>query len=296
MKAAPFDYVRANHVQHALELLSQWGGEAKLIAGGQSMVPMMAMRLARPVCLVDIDHISELKQFQLHSDRVTLGAGVRQSTVEHSAELFKALPLVAQALHWVGHQQTRNRGTVGGSLSYADPSAELPLASLVLGANMQLESASGGVRSVLAHDFFLGPMFTALAEDECLTSIDWPIWQGEGIASGFEETAIRHGDFAMASAACQLQVDAHGKLTRLSFGVGGVDGTPLVFSDLGVQMQGQTLNEETARELAHLAASRCQPGTDIHANADYRQHLAAVLLSRVLWKAYQSACKSFSTH
>ena len=296
MKAAPFDYVRANHVQHALELLSQWGGEAKLIAGGQSMVPMMAMRLARPVCLVDIDRIAELKQFQLHSDHVTLGAGVRQSTVEHSAELCKALPLVAQALHWVGHQQTRNRGTVGGSLSYADPSAELPLAGLVLGANMQLESASGGVRSVLAPDFFLGPMFTALAEDECLTAIDWPIWQGAGIASCFEETAIRHGDFAMASAACQLQVDAHGKFTRLSFGVGGVDGTPLVFSDLAVQMQGQTLNEETARELAHLAASRSQPGTDIHANADYRKHLAAVLLHRVLWKAYKSACKSFSTH
>jgi CO/xanthine dehydrogenase FAD-binding subunit len=289
MKAAPFDYVRAHDVSHALEVLEQWGGEARLLAGGQSMVPMMAMRLARPACLVDIDRIADLKNIVFNGSLVSIGAGVRQCTVEHSPELSRALPLVVRALHWVGHQQTRNRGTVGGSLSYADPSAELPLASLVLEATLNLESRSQGVRSVAASDFFLGPMFTALATDECLVSVNWPIWQGARVACRFEETAIRQGDFAMASAASQMQLDELGRLLRLNFGLGGVDGTPLVFADLAQALLGHRLTLATVREISHAAAARAQPGSDIHAGADYRRNLASVLLQRVLWQSYQEA-------
>lgn len=291
MKAAPFDYIRADSIEHALALLDENGGDAKLIAGGQSLVPMMAMRLARPALLVDINRLAALKVIDIRVDCVTLGAGVRQRDVEYSAELATQLPLVRKALHWVGHQQTRNRGTVGGSIAHADPSAELPLAALVLGATLHLQSSADGERAVPAPDFFLGPMFTAISDTECLSAIDWPVWQGARVGSAFEETAIRHGDFAMASAGCQLQLDASAAINRVSFGVGGVGGTPLVFPTLAQQLVGQRLSPAMAREVAQAAARECDPGSDMHAGADYRRHLAAVLLARVLLQAQSDAAR-----
>jgi carbon-monoxide dehydrogenase medium subunit/2-furoyl-CoA dehydrogenase FAD binding subunit len=282
VKAAPFDYVRAESVEHALALLGEHGGDAKLLAGGQSLVPMMAMRLARPALLVDIHRLVELKALVDGVDSVVTGAGVRQREIEDAHELDARLPLVRKALRWVGHGQTRNRGTVGGSMVHADPSAELPLAALVLGAAMRLKSQADGERQVSANDFFLGPMFTAAAETECLLAIDWPVWNGERVAAAFEETAIRYGDFAMASAACQIQLDANGLVRRASFGLGGVSGSPLVFPELAQRLLGQRLTPALAQEVAHAAARECDPGSDMHASADYRRHLAAVLLARVL--------------
>ena len=285
MIAAAFDYIRADDVAHALSLLQQHGGDAKLIAGGQSLVPMMAMRLARPELLVDIHRLEALRTITLTPDSVTLGAGVRQCEVERHADIGQRLPLIHQALHWVGHQQTRNRGTVGGSLAYADPSAELPLAALILGATLHLDSADDGPRAVAAEDFFMGPMFTAIGDTDLLSRIDWPVWQGTRIGSAFQETAIRHGDFAMASAACQVQLDAQGQVVRANFGLGGVSGTPLVFTQLAQQLVGQRLSPELVKEVAHAAAQTCDPGSDMHASADYRRHLAAALLARVLLQA-----------
>ena len=285
MKAAAFDYIRADNVAHALSLLQQHGGDAKLIAGGQSLVPMMAMRLARPELLVDIHRLEALRTISLTPDTLSLGAGVRQCEVERHAEIGQRLPLIHQALYWVGHQQTRNRGTVGGSLAYADPSAELPLTALILGATLHLENAQDGARAVAAEDFFMGPMFTAIGDTDLLSRIDWPLWQGSRIGSAFQETAIRHGDFAMASAACQVQLDAQGLVARASFGLGGVSGTPLAFADLAQQLVGQRLTPELAKEVAHTAAQTCDPGSDMHASAEYRRHLAAALLARVLLQA-----------
>jgi len=282
MKAAPFDYKRADSLAEALDVLAEHGGEAKLIAGGQSLVPMMAMRLARPAVLVDINRLASLKTVTTESGHVHMGACVRQRDVEHSAALCASLPLVQQALHWVGHQQTRNRGTVGGSLAYADPSAELPLACLVLGGTLHLEGQANGPRTVAAADFFLGPMFTAIGEDECLVAIDWPVWQGGRVASVFEETSIRHGDFAMASAACQLQLNNQGAVSAISFGLGGVGGAPLIFPDLAAQLIGQALTPSMAKDVAQAAAAQSEPGNDMHASAPYRRHLSAVLLERVL--------------
>ncbi len=288
MKAASFDYIRPSHLEHALELLAEHGDEAKLIAGGQSLVPMMAMRLARPTVLVDIFRLSELKKVSFSAESITLGAGLRQSDIEHNLNVCSQLPLIGQALRWVGHPQTRNRGTLGGSLAFADPSAELPLSALVLNASLQLQSPES-TRQVTAQDFFLGPMFTAMSETECLTAIDWPVWQGRHIASAFDETAIRQGDFAMASAACQLQLNEEGQVLRLSLGAGGVGGTPLVFPHLTAQLQGQKLTLDNAKELAHKAANECEPGSDMHAGAAYRTHLVAVLMTRVLVQAAQQA-------
>ena len=289
MKAAPFDYIRVESLAQALDALNQHGGDAKLIAGGQSLVPMMAMRLARPAYLVDIHRLDSLQQIQVTDDHVRLGAGVRQCDLERHPQLSSHLPLVAQGIQWVGHAQTRNRGTVGGSLAHADPSAELALAALVLNAQMQLISHIDGTRNLQASEFFLGPMFTALADTEALTDITWPVWQGARIGAAFEETAIRKGDFAMASAACQIQTTSDGVIARISFGLGGVDGTPLVYPDLADSLLKQRLTPELAKQVAHSAAQRTQPGNDMHASAEYRKHLAQTLMTRALMSAYQQS-------
>lgn len=287
MKAAPFDYVRAESLEHALDCLNQYGMDAKAIAGGQSLVPMMAMRLARPTVLLDIYRLADLRQVRIEADRVRMGATTRQRTVEHGTELHAALPLVRDALRWVGHIQTRNRGTVGGSLVHADPSAELPLAATVLNATVRLQSQADGERQVSAQDFFLGPMFTATGETECLVEIEWPVWQGT-VTTAFDETAMRSGDFAMASAACQIELDADGVCRRVAFGVGGVDGTPRAFPELAQQLIGYRIDSGMAKEMAQAALQQTEPGSDLHANADYRRHLGVVMLTRVLLKAAQA--------
>jgi carbon-monoxide dehydrogenase medium subunit len=289
MKAAPFDYVLAQDLDEALSMIDEHGPDAKLIAGGQSLVPMMAMRLARPQWLVDINRLAELKHIEINQEHALIGAGVRQRDLELHAQLHQHVPLLKEALAWVGHLQTRNRGTIGGSLVYADPSAELPLSALILNANIHLKSKASGARAVGAEDFFLGPMFTAIADDECLHSIEWPIWSGPRIGVAFEETSIRKGDFAMASAACQIQLEASGVIKRMSFGLGGVDGTPRVFPQLAMQMVGQKFTDLAMQDIAHAAIQTCDPSSDMHASSAYRKHLAQVLLCRVSHQAAQMA-------
>ena len=285
MKAAPFAFIRAESLDHVLEQLARHGGEAKPIAGGQSLVPMMAMRLARPALLVDINRLPELKTLEIGPRRVVMGATSRQRDIEENAALNRVVPLLREAVRWVGHVQTRNRGTVGGSLAHADPSAELPLAALVLDATLVLRSQAEGQRRIASTDFLIAPMVTATGEAECLTAIEWPVWEGPGVACAFEEVAIRHGDFAMASAACQLQLDAAGICRRAAIGLGGVAGTPLAFPDLAAALLGRRIEPRLARDIAEEAAARAEPGSDPHADAEYRRHLAAVLLRRALLRA-----------
>ncbi len=287
MKAAPFDYVRADCLEHAVRELARHGGDAKLIAGGQSLVPMMAMRLARPGVLVDIHRLDELRGWSAGDGLLTLRAATRQREIELDARLQRELPLVHEALRWVGHQQTRNRGTVGGSLVHADPAAELPLAAMVLQARMHLRSERAA-RSLDAAEFVLGPMYTATADDECLVGIDWPRWpvaSGHSLHARFDETAIRHGDFALASAAVQLLLDEDGICRRAAIGLGGVDSTPLAFPDLARQLVGRRVDAGVAADVAHAAAARAQPGSDMHASAEYRRDLGAALLGRALLRA-----------
>ncbi len=288
MKAASFDYARASDLEHALALLHQHGFDAKLIAGGQSLVPMMAMRLVRPAVLVDIHRLPALRQRRIEAQQVRTGAAVRQRELEDDAGLLAALPLLRAALAWVGHTQTRNRGTVGGSLAHADPAAELPLAAAVLGATLHLRS-QGAERGVAAADFFQGAMATALHETEVLVEIDWPRWEGPGVHSAFDEVAMRQGDFAMASAACQLQIDAAGVCRRAALGIGALDGAPRVFPALSAQLIGQRIDARLARDVAQAAAAQTEPGSDLHADADYRRELGAVLMVRVLMQASAAA-------
>ena len=288
MKAAPFEYTRAASVAEACGLLARHGERAKLIAGGQSLVPMMAMRLVRPAWLVDINEIAALQFVALEKDVARMGACTRQCVVERDQTLAARVPLLAQALAWVGHVQTRNRGTVGGSLAHADPSAELPLVAQVLGARMVMRSAKG-TRTLDAAEFFAGPMATAAQPDECLEEVHWPIWAERRTGSAFTEISVRHGDFAMVAAAAQIALDGDGRCTRAALGLGGVGGTPLAFPKIAARLVGTKLEDGAVQVAAEAAAAACEPGTDLHATADYRRHLAGVLAGRALRAAHEKA-------
>ena len=288
MKSPPFEYARARSIDEACALLHEHGDAAKLIAGGQSLVPMMAFRLLRPSWLIDINEIPDLKFVAADGDAVRIGAATRQCLVAADDALAKRLPLLRQALAWVGHVQTRNRGTVGGSLVHADPSAELPLAAQVLGARMSVRSQTGR-RTISAGEFFSGPMMTSLQPQECLEEIHWPLWTDACVGSAFTEVSRRHGDFAIVAAAAQVAVDGDGRCTRAAFGIGGAGPTPIAFPKLAQELIGSRLEPDVLQSVAQRAAAGLEPGSDTHATAAYRRHLARVLASRVLHSAYERA-------
>jgi CO/xanthine dehydrogenase FAD-binding subunit len=288
LKSAAFDYARAASLAEACALLATHGDSVKVLAGGQSLVPMMAMRLLRPGFLVDINEIAALKFVKLERDTARVGACTRQCEIERDEALAARVPLLRQALAWVGHVQTRNRGTVGGSLAHADPSAELPLAAQVLGAKLVLRSAQGS-RTLEADKFFTGPMATAARPDECLEEIHWPVWSEKRSGSAFTEIAVRHGDFAMVAAAAQVALDADGRCVRAALGLGGAAGTPLAFPKIAAQLVGTKLEEAAIDSAAAGAANETDPGADLHASKDYRRHLARVLAARALREARATA-------
>jgi CO/xanthine dehydrogenase FAD-binding subunit len=288
LKSAAFEYVRSASVAEACEMLRQDGDDVKLIAGGQSLVPMMAMRLTRSARLVDINEIGALKFIAFEAQTVRIGACTRQSVIARDEALAVHVPLLRQALAWVGHVQTRNRGTVGGSLAHADPAAELPLVAQVLGARMQIRSATGD-RTLAADEFFVGPLTTALDAHECLEQIHWPMWAGRRIGSAFTEVSRRHGDFAIIEACAQVMLDDEGRCTRASFGLGGGGTIPLAFPALAARLNGTMLDDAVLQSVAHEAAAELDPGSDLHASAAYRKHLAAVLAVRALRAAYEDA-------
>jgi CO/xanthine dehydrogenase FAD-binding subunit len=288
VKAAPFEYARAASVAEACALLARHGDDVKLIAGGQSLVPMMAMRLLRPGWLIDINEIAALKYVRLDKEGARIGACTRQVTIERDDALAARVPLLRQALAWVGHAQTRNRGTIGGSLAHADPCAELPLVARVLGARMVLRSAAGE-RTVEASAFFTSAMSTATRADECLEEIRWPAWPEPRTGSAFTELSIRHGDFAIVAAAAQVALGDDGRCMRASFGLGGAGATPLDFPHIAKRLVGTRMEESALLDAARAAAAECEPGNDLHASAGYRRHLAGVLAARALRSAHEKA-------
>ena len=217
MKAAPFEFRRARSAAEACALLAEHGSDAKLIAGGQSLVPMMAMRLARPAFLVDLNDAVDLQAITGDGDALVVGAAVRQSRIERDAALAAKLPLLRKALRWVGHLQTRNRGTIGGSIVHADPSAELPLAACLLDATLLLKSAAGE-SEIPAREFILAPMVTVIGPDQCLAAIRFPVWREARVGCAFDEVSLRHGDFAIVAAAAQVAVDSGGRCLRVALG------------------------------------------------------------------------------
>ena len=288
MKSPPFEYARTASIEEACGLLSQHGDAAKLIAGGQSLVPMLAFRLLRPSWLIDINEIAALKFVALETAMVRMGACTRQCVIARDDALAARVPLLRQALVFVGHTQTRNRGTVGGSLAHADPSAELPLVAQILEARLVLR-AKPGTRTLSAAEFFAGPMMTNLQPDECLEEIHWPIWRDDKTGSAFTEISRRHGDFAMVAVAAQIAVNDDGHCTRVTFGVAGAAPVPVAFPELAQSLVGHRLDKAKTRAVAQQAAATLEPESDTHASAAYRRHLAGVLTSRVLLEAYDAA-------
>jgi 2-furoyl-CoA dehydrogenase FAD binding subunit len=269
MKPARFDYVRAETLAEAHDVLAAEGGDATVIAGGQSLVPLLSMRLARPKVVLDIMHLAELGGIRMEDNATRVGAPVRQAELLAWPELESHQPLLAQALPWVGHWQTRARGTVCGSVALADPSAELPLCLLALGGQVVL-SSRGGKRSVKAEHFFTGLMSTTRRDDELIESVSFPCRRsGEGFA--FREFARRHGDFAIVACAAV----ATEKSIRLA--VGGVADRPVV-RDFG-----SDVSDDALRDFAAALGAR----DDLHATADYRRGLVRKLGAQTIAEARQ---------
>jgi hypothetical protein len=288
MKAATFEYTRADSIADACRLLAEHGVDAKLLAGGQSLVPMMAMRLARPAWLINVNEIAELKVSWQKADAWVTGAGLRQADVERDDRVAHAVPLIRQGLYWVGHIQTKNRGTVGGSLVQADPAAELPLIAQTLGARFVLRTVTAE-RTVEARDFFIAPMITATEPDECLVEVHWPMWRGERVGSAFDELSIRHGDYAIVAACAQLELDGAGRCVRAALGIGGAGSTPIAIGAIARSLHGATLDDATIDDAVQSIGQYLEPASDVHGTAEYRIHLARVLSARVLKQARAAA-------
>jgi CO/xanthine dehydrogenase FAD-binding subunit len=307
MRPAPFDYVAPRSVEEALDLLARHGDEAKLLAGGQSLVPMMNMRLVRPAVVVDLNRVAALGALREDAGGLRLGALVRQHALERDGRVARAAPLLAEAAPLIGHLQTRARGTVGGSLVHADPAAELPACMIALDAVFHLRSA-GGARTCRAGDFFRGLLTTALEPDELLVEIELPAsaasrrptaWPAPAASPGpgappdsvaprtghgFAEVARRHGDFALAGACAVLALDPRGvcRDARLVF-FGAGDRPHLARA--GAALIGERLVAARLAEAGRAGAGEIDARDDLHATAAYRRHVAAGLAARALGQA-----------
>ncbi|AEM83999.1 FAD binding domain-containing protein [Streptomyces violaceusniger] len=288
MKAAPFAYVRPSRLSDAIAELAETRGGGKVIAGGQSLAPVLAMRLARPDTLIDINSIEELRALTRSGSALHIGAVVRQRRVERDP-LSRSVPLLRLALPWVGHRELRSRGTVCGSLAHADPAAELPAVACCLDAELTLTGPSGH-RRVSARDFFHGAMTTALTPDEILTSVRLPV-AAEGEGFGFAEIARRHGDFALAGVAVRVRLRAgRPEATMTAFGVSDRPVTRDVSEQLAAAVTGgDALAGRLKGPLSAVADEIVDTDGDVHASTDYRRRLLLALAGRELSKAYERA-------
>jgi CO/xanthine dehydrogenase FAD-binding subunit len=282
VKPAAFDYLRPGSVDEAVAQLARHGGDAKILAGGQSLVPLLNFRIVRPSVLVDINRLTALDFIEAHGDGLRIGALARHHTLETSSLVRERFPALAAAMRHVAHLAIRNRGTIGGSLSHADPAAELPMMALLLDAEIW---TSGGRHA--ADGFFLGPLTTTLAEDELVTEIALPALR-PNTGWGFEEFSMRHGDFALAAVATTLTA-ADGKVSEARLGTAGVGETPLRLRAVEAMLVGESFTPELAAEAARLARAAVDPPSDLRASADYRRHLVAALMERALNDAWARA-------
>jgi carbon-monoxide dehydrogenase medium subunit len=282
MKLPPFDYACPTTLPEAVELLASHD-DAKAIAGGQSLVPMLAFRLAQPSLLVDLRKLADLRGIRISDAGVTLGAMVRWRDIEDDERLETAHPLLKAAIAHVAHYQIRNRGTVGGSIAHADPAAEMPGIAVACDAEIAVVGKSGA-RVIQAADFFQGALMTALATDEIIIEIRLPAWPA-GRRWGFQEFARRRGDFAMAAAAVFYDQNERGKARNAHVGVIGVGDRPLRLAAVEDVLNGQTIDEATIAKADAATSAAVDPQDDIHASAAYRRSLVGTMVERALKSA-----------
>jgi carbon-monoxide dehydrogenase medium subunit len=287
VKPPPFEYSAPETLEEALDLLAELGDDARPLAGGQSLIPLLSLRLARPSHLIDLAGIADLRSIRTDDGHLVVAAMVRESSAERHDEVRRYAPLLAEALPLIGHPAIRSRGTIGGSLAHADPAAELPAVAVAVDAELIAESQERGRRSIAATDFFTGFFTTALEPDEILTSIRIPA-PAEGTGSAVEEVSRRHGDFAMVGAAAVVRL-ADGKIVTARVVLTGVSGTPHRASEAENLLVGAAPSPEAFAEAAAQAAESLTPPADVHGSSNYRRRLAAVLVRRTLEVAVQRA-------
>ena len=283
MKLPPFDYACPTSIGEAVALLAAHGGEAKPLAGGQSLVPMLAFRVAAPSLVVDLRKLTDLRQIKIADDGVTLGAMARWSDILKDNRLHKAHPLLLAAVGHVAHYQIRNRGTAGGSLAHADPAAELPGIAVTCEAKIAV-TGQAGERVIAAADFFHGPLTTALRPDEIITEIRFPAWPARR-RFGFAEFARRRGDFALAAAALFYDTASDGNARNAHVGVIGVADRPLRLAAVEHVLDGKPIDDKTIAAAEAVASAAVDPADDIHAGGAYRKALIGVMVERALRSA-----------
>jgi carbon-monoxide dehydrogenase medium subunit len=289
MKPAVFDYQSPTSVAEAVQMLAEApddGGYVKVLAGGQSLVPLLSLRLATPSRLVDINRVGGLDGISDEGGVLTIGALVRQRTAEHSAVVAHACPLMAAALPNIGHTAIRNRGTIGGSIAHADSAAELPTVAICLDAEL-VAQGPGGERTIPATEFFTGFFSTALAEDEILTAIRIRS-AAPGTGAAYEEVARRHGDFAMAGVAAVVRLDGD-TVAEARIAISGVDALPVRASKAEAALIGQSLDDATVAAAAEAGIADLNPSADLHGSSAYRKHLAGVLIRKAVRTAADRA-------
>lgn len=286
MKPAAFDYVRADSVAHAVQALAAAGDEAKIIAGGQSLLPMMNFRLVKPSVLVDINHIAGLAEVRERGGRLVLGALVRHRITASDPLIRRHIPVLSAAMKHVAHLTVRNRGTFCGSICHADPAAEMPMLALLLNAEIHIASPRGE-RGVPAADFFVGSLATALVHDELVTEIEIDTLPA-GTGWGFEEFARRHGDYALAAVAVTLQ-RRNGVAVDVRIAVMGVGEMAIRLHAVERVLEGSDLADARLDQAVALLRSEIEPNSDLNASADFRRHLAGGLARRALSDAWGRA-------
>lgn len=286
MKAAPFEYCRAADIDEACGWLAADDG-ARVIAGGQTLVPMMVMRLARPTRLIDINRIAALSYIREHGDGVEIGATTRQCVAERDKLVAAKVPLLARAIPNIGHAATRARGTVGGSLANADPAGEIPLVAATLDAVLHYR-AGGETAEIAAGEFFIGAMITALPAGACLTGVRFPVWGGR-VGVGFHEVNARRSDFAFVSAAAQIELGNDGKCKRIAIGIGAATDFPMRLTSAEAQLKGTALDAKTVDAALREARAGIDALSDLHASAEYRRRAALHLAKRAIADAVAHA-------
>ncbi|MBI3913000.1 MAG: xanthine dehydrogenase family protein subunit M [Chloroflexi bacterium] len=287
MKPAPFQYFAPTTIPETLDLLAQYGSDAKLLAGGQSLVPTMNFRLATPTMLIDLNRVDELAYIQPRDSGVAIGAMTRQRAVERDANIAKIAPLVAETMPFIAHPQIRNRGTFGGSLAHADPASELPAVTLALGAKFKAKSKKAE-RWIDARDFFVSLFTTALEPDEMLVEIELPAMPAR-TGWSFMEVARRHGDYALAGVAAVVSLNAQGACENARIVLMSVGATPVDAQNAAKILVGAEPDEKAIQAAANAVDAEIDPSGDIHASADFRRHLAKVLTRRALAVAVERA-------
>jgi aerobic carbon-monoxide dehydrogenase medium subunit len=288
MNSAPFAYHRPDTVAEAVQMLGEFGEDAKILAGGQSLVPMLAMRLTHFENLIDISRLGELRSIDLRDDEVWIGAGTPHAFVGMDDEVADSVPLLTLATPYIGHFQIRTRGTLGGAIAHADPAAEYAAVAVALDATMEATS-SRGPRQIPASEFFTGLWETSLAPEEILTAVRFPVWGGR---SGFaiEEFARRHGDFAIAGSAVAVELDDADRVARCGIGLLGLGSTPLRGSVAEEAVVGLPVGELTAEEIGRLAMSGLSDiPADLQGSADYRARVGAAMVARAWTGAVREA-------